>query len=324
MVFPIAALIGAAASIGSGLLGAGATNKANQQNLAINQQNLNAGDRERLQQLFAAQKLERETKLGTTDAFGTRTSFFPGEGVKTIASDEIQRILDASTYEQEQQLTVDAASSRRIRETNAKRALDSGMTADSLLQQFLRQVPSETNEIRRVLDLDTSRGFNQGFDKAQNQAFIQALRAGTGSDSLASTIQQTGDQRGRTLASMFAGNRTQAEGIAATRDDQSGLANLFNLFATRGAGAASAPPAPSGAGAEANKLTGLFANRKAQSDAALINAAGRRGGRSDYMVPNFAPATAFGGIGEGLLSYFSATSSKQNDRKLGSSSGFGV
>lgn len=328
MVAPLLlAAIPALASLGSGLLGAKATGDAASANQAINQMNLNAADRERLQQLFMAQKIDAESKLGTTDVFGTRTQFRPGEGVVTEASPDIQRLIDASNFEQEQQLTRDAASARQIRDTNANRALDSGLTADSLLQEFLRQVPSETNEIRRTLDLDTSRGFNQGFDQAQNQAFIQALRAGTGSDSLASTIQQTGDQRGRTLASLFSGNRERAEGIKATRDDQSGLANLFNMFATRGAGAASAAPAPSGVGAEANKLTGLFANRLAQSNALQFNAAGRVGGRADFVTPNFSNAVAVGGAGEALSSFLSALSPKisgMNADRGASSGGFGT
>lgn len=308
MVAPlvIAAGISAISSLASGALSTSAAGDASSTNLAINQANLNAGERERLHAQFVAAQIRAEQKLGTTDAFGNRTRFVPGEGVVSTASPDIQRLIDASNFEEEQRLTGDAARARDVREDATDLAGDSKLAADSLLQEFLRQGPSVGRDVERELNSKTSRGFNEGFDDAQNNALIQALRQGTGSDTISNAIQVAGDQRGTALARLLTENSGRAEAIKGQRDDRSGTANLFNSFATRATGAPSSPAAPSTAGNAANSLLALFANRSAQGDALAFNAANRVGGRADFVTPDFSTAAGIGQGGEALASLFSA------------------
>ena len=88
------------------------------------------------------------------------------------------------------------------------------------------------------------------------------------------------------------------------------------MIAAQGAGAASAPPVPSTAGAEANKLTGLFANRLAQSNAISQNALGTPGGRADFVMPDFSTAVGIGGVSEALASFLSALPTGGGNRNV--------
>ena len=313
MVAPliIAAGITAAAAIAASQQAAAAQRDASSANAAINQGNLNAGDRERLQAQFIADRNRAEQQLGTTDAFGNKTEFVPGVGLVTTASDGTQRLIDASRFEQEQQFG-DARRARSVREDVTDRARESGQTADSLLQEFQRQRPGERGKIKQSLDAETTKGFNQGFDEVQDAALTQQVRAGASADTLGTAIGKAGEQRGGALSRLLAGNAGQANAQFEQSKDRSGLANLFNAFSANAAGAPSGVPVPSNAGTQANALTALFANRLGQGDAGVLNAASRVGGRADFIRPDLSGATATAQGGDALASFFSALQGQSN------------
>ncbi len=307
MVAPliIAAGISAAAAIASAQQASAAQSDATSANAAINQANLNAGDRERLQSQFIAERNRAEQQLGTSGPSGS-TQFVPGEGVVTTLSPALQELFEASNFEQLQQLTTDAGRARESREDVRGRATESGQTADALMQQFLRQVPGEREEIRRSLDATTTKGFNQGFDEVQDRALTQQVRAGTSSDTLATAIDKAGGQRGGALARLLAGNVGQANTQFEQSKNRSGLANLFGAFAGQAAGAPSGAPVPSNAAAQGSTGQSALINALMNANAGSLNAAGRVGGRADFIRPDLGPATFTAQGGDALASFFSA------------------
>src|ERR1043165_2882906 len=96
----IGALIGAAATIGSGILGANAESDAANKNWQIDLLNYYARQQERFDTIQQAREQSAENKLGVTDAAGNRTHFIPGVGWVTELSDEQKTLQEG--YQQEE------------------------------------------------------------------------------------------------------------------------------------------------------------------------------------------------------------------------------
>ncbi len=98
MIEILGALLGAGGSIAGGLMGAGAQEKAADQNWQINLLNYYARERERQDRIRQAGIERRDRHLGSTDANGNRTHFVPGQGWVSELSSEGKAMNDASAY----------------------------------------------------------------------------------------------------------------------------------------------------------------------------------------------------------------------------------
>lgn len=278
-----AAAIGLPLNIAGGFMGMRAANRrADAENYA-NQLNYNQSEKERLQGLWNAMRLEGESKLGSTDAQGNRTRFEPGTGWVVDLSDATQRNVDAGQFEQFQQLTHDASRNR----ANADRISENANDADRSLQSFQQQLKNASGtridpERRRLQNVSREVvGYNQGFDEAQ-ESFMQNLRR-VGSNNAGDIAGRFASERGEGLAQIMSqtGDNARIATQAEYDDDRSRASNLMQLFQQMSLAAPTGGTNTVGADGGANAGLGLASNRQAQNNAITANAFGRTGGRAD-------------------------------------------
>lgn len=289
----IGALAGAGGSIAAASMGADAETKAADTNWAINLWNNYYRERERKAAIEYAEKLRDEQKLGATDALGNRTYFKEGEGWISELSPEQQALYD---YFYNQELP----ERREQFQRNAMASREESDTANALMDEFRRVLPSDPQEIEALLYSVATRGAGEATRDVTETAMRDATR--TGNSNVARIIgelaKQSMEQRGNAAVDA----KIQARDFANQEysSKRGGLANLYNLFAQRAANPLGTSYDPSSIPAGANSLMSLFSQQAQQGNAQGFQAAGMRGGSLSPIEPNFGPANAAGAIGASL------------------------
>ena len=165
---------GSLAGAGAGIMGANNAAKASKQanNLAMMQF---------LEQRRQAELAQRQAEEGSTDSRGNRTRYIPGVGFVTELTEPSRRIQTASDVEELQRNTVDAASSRAIREMAARRQAREAGLADATLAQRGVGERSVADVQAALLSSKAARAM-AGNRAMQRNVNLGALRQGSGGE----------------------------------------------------------------------------------------------------------------------------------------------
>lgn len=303
MVLP--ALLGALGTLGAGFLGADAASDAAAYNYQIDLLNYYARERERFDAIQASKEQQRRTdrqekehKLGTTDAQGTRTRFVEGVGWVTELGDEIGQLQDLYQDGELAQLVNDLPKRREVFNRNVQRQREEAGTADALMGAFRRIERGDDREIENQLNQASTRGITQGFDETLEEAMRTSLRTGSAPGAIAAKL---GKARADALTEAFQNNKINARGQATEEFErnQANIGNLYNMFATRASSMPDAQYNPRNiegmsaqemAGAR-SALAGAQGNQMGSGNA-LINAFAKMGGTLNPIEPNYGWANA--------------------------------
>lgn len=307
MVLPLlAAGIGAGGTIISGIMGANAANSANDTNWRINLLNYYQREREREDAKAAARENKREQQLGVTDGQGNRTRFVPGKGWVVELSDGSQRLLDLQEQEQLNVLQKDLPMKRRQMERNEKRSFEDESQADTL-RRDLRQVRrTDDSELEALLYSAATNKMAQAFDESQAATVREAQR--TGSSNIGKMLEGLNKNRAESYAdaAMEAKLRARGSGDAEFEKKRSGLANLYNMFATRASVGPDVSYKPTNveSGVGAGGMVDDFSKLLAGANNTVTQTNAMKGGSMDYVQPNYGAANAVGSGSRALASMF--------------------
>jgi hypothetical protein len=315
MAFPIAALLGAAGTIGGGLIGAGAQQYAANATHQANMMNAWLRERERQDQRLAAQESKFDSFLGGTDAQGNKTMFIPGRGWVVMPSAAGGQIQSAQDNEQLMRLFRDLPVQRQMQEANYGRQLDDNATADNLMQEFA-QSRVDPEDLRRMMMGDAARGINNEFDAATDSAMKSAIRRGT--SNVPQILAEFAKQRANAMGEAFSGMGMQAQGMAEqiTGNRRGNLANLIAQFSQRGRALPGTQFQPMNVGQTGNAAMGMFSGQANQMAGQGIQAAGRQGGTLQGQEPLYGMANTVAQGGQALGNVFGAWQQDQRQREL--------
>lgn len=300
----IGALLGAIASVASGVIGAQASKDAADQNYNMDLLNYYARERERNDAITRSKQQDRETKLGSTDAQGNRTFFKPGVGWVVELSDGSQRLADLYQNEELQQLQHDLPMKRERMNKNDVRQDEESNVADALLNAFRRTTREDPRDLENQLNQASVRGITQGFDSTLQDAMQSAAR--TGASNSGKVAAEIGKARASALMDAFMNNKINSQ--AQSRDnyaqDQANTGNLYNMFATRASAMPDVQYNPRNLeGMTSAQMQGAQgANQSAVG--ALINAFAKQGGTMSMVEPDYGLANAVASGGNALAGAF--------------------
>lgn len=308
----LASLAGAAVTASGANKQAKATQKANDQQMALERENL-AYSKERdeadraLLAKYNDEAVAREKYLtqimleGYTDPVtGVTSKYVPGQGWVTSYSGEARDQLQAERSESMKQLTEDAPRARRGRETNEVRRGQESQYAEGVLNEM--KGPDPYNKDRIIADLINARrrGVNEGFDKSQSQVLTSDIRTGTSSNKF---LAEAARERASALSDADAGAYTEglslAEDLKGARTSR--LGNSYNSMAQRASNVDDASFAPSGLGEIAANLAGR--NNPSSANQNKVNpTTGRAPAQFDTSIvkPNLLGATQAYTLGQGI------------------------
>jgi hypothetical protein len=307
----IGAIFGAAGSIGGALINAEEQEENRQMNWAIAIMNYQQRERERTEQIAMANKLRKEQQLGSTDIRGTRTKFVPGVGWTTTGSPEVLAMMKAQ--DQEQMRSIEDLKQRRTDiQRNRQRSFADENTADTLKRMFTNQLakgPASDEAYANDLLQAQNMGLAEANRVSGGRAYTQAFRTGNNSN-IPKIAGELAKVNNAAYAEAALKSRLMSHGIGAKEDAEkrSGLANLYNMFATRAGvlpDVSYKPQAIDTSGTLGPSMQGAL-----QAGALAANSYGKKGGELDYMSPNFGVGNAIAGGASALGSAFSAMGAK--------------
>jgi hypothetical protein len=301
----IGEIIGAGASILGGLMGSSAEKKAAKQNYEIALKNL--GFQKETRDLLIAQalRLEKEQKLGTTDAYGNKYHYVEGQGWVVDLSPRSKAAQDLQYGEEVTQLAQDIPAKRRQMFTNLARQGQEENVAGGLREAFQRARSEDPQDIIARRNLMSAEGINEGADATTQLAMQNAVR--TGSSNAGQILSAIGKQRGSDLRRAFMEN---AEGATAKSQDDymtklGNIGNLYNMFASRASGLPDAPYNPRNIEGSANEILGGMRSGASQMGSNLLSAFGRETPQMDYTAqPQYGMANTIAQAGRLLGSAF--------------------
>lgn len=305
MVLPlVAAGLGAAGSIASGFMGMKAANNAADTNWQIALLNYYQRERERNDRIAQAQKVDRENKLGQTDADGGTVKFVPGVGWVQTRGKSQEAIAKAQSAEQLRILQEDLPTKRAVMNRNVQRGLEDAVDADSVRREMRTMRKTDDSELEALLYGAATRGLDDAFDETTATATREAAR--TGSSNVGKLLQGIAEQRAKTQsdAAMEAKLRARGSGQQEYDSRRAGLANLYNLFATRASVAPDVSFQPMPVDANGNKATAQLSKQGLEAGNAVTTAFGQKGGSMDYVQPNYGAANAVATAGNALAGLF--------------------
>lgn len=304
----IAALMGGAGSVASGIMGANAADDAQKTNWNIALLNYYQREAERRDRIRQATKTDREQKLGFTDADGSRVHFVPGVGWVNDLSDEAKGLQDAQRNEQMNVLQKDLPMRRRFMERNEKRSYEDESDADALRRNMrdLRRAPD--SELESLLYNSAVMGMDDAFDKSQASAVTAAARTGSSNvDRILSGLNKDrAEAQGR--AAMEAKLKARGSGDADFENKRSQLANLYNMFATRASVAPDVSYQPMNVDKNSQGMMAQGSKQAFDASKYLAEAFGAKGGTMDYVQPNYGWANAVGSGSNALSAMFKSLS----------------
>jgi len=314
MVFPWAAAIGAAGS-----LGAGALNLFGQRGQQEQQQNALqiAMQDYQLRKRIADQQYELAT-AGTTDARGNATRYVPGRGWVTDLTPESKSTLARSDAVQNQGYTESLGRGADERRGAFNRRLTEGSAANPLLDAMRYGYGAPTREgVGGANKIAGVTGASEGADQARSGFNAAALRTGSGGVPLQNTI--AGIDRGATTGIRSALARGDAEEgplfqQMLSQFNESKL-NPYNMLASRASNVENMPFNPESISTGTDAATMM----RARSGGAYTGGAGMAGAVNPLLAtmlaqrgPNY--DTFIGGLTENLKNFFpSGGSTPSND-----------
>jgi hypothetical protein len=307
-------MMGAIGGIAGGVLGymgameqADAQRDATRANMDFNYANMAMRERERAEAIAMAKKLQKEQKLGYTDARGMRTQFIPGKGWVSTPSDTMKRLFELQEAEQLNVLTKDLPMARAVRERNYKRGIGEEAIADTYRRKLanLEATPARGDD---AYANDLYRAQVTGLQDAERSAgkhiFQQLFRTGAGSSNIANAAGAIQDKTNRAYSNAALQSKLMARGQGEKEktEKRMPLANLYNLFATRasqGTEAAYKPTDPLAGDQISNAArNSLVAGQDITKMFAM------KGGEFDYVQPNLGYGNALAGLGASISSAF--------------------
>jgi hypothetical protein len=181
MLEMIGGILGAGASLASGIIGAEAADEASERNFAINLYNLQLRERERQESMALAAQLRREGKLGTTDIRGIRTHFVPGKGWVVDAPANVKAMMAAQDAEQMKQLLQDLPMRRKVMERNYARGIEDEGVADTFRRKLANVYTPSDEAYAADLYNAQAMGLREASRDAGKRVFTQAMRTGNNS-----------------------------------------------------------------------------------------------------------------------------------------------
>lgn len=289
----IGALAGAGGGIASALLGADAADTAAAWNYAINQQNLQAQQRQQDRAYAYADEIRDEQKLGGTDALGNRTRFVPGKGW-VVELDPDQQALYDYFFQQEM------PERRAHFERQAQHSRDNSDVANALFGEFKRVRKDTPMEAGNKLYLAATRGAADASRDVSEAALRQATR--TGNSNIADIIGQIGKASMENRGNARLNADIQAEDYVNQKfqSERGGLAQLYHMFLQSAGRELNPSYDPTGIAQGANSLMNVFSNQAQQGNSMGFNSRMQPAPQQDYIEPNNAWANAAGAIGSSL------------------------
>jgi len=287
--------LGAVGSIAGAFIAADAQKYAANTNYSIALMNYYQRERERTQARLEAQRIERKQDLGMTDIEGTQTKFTEGLGWRTTPTAQKQALMNRQQNEQMQQFGDTALKRRQIQQNVAQQAQERDK-ARALFDEIGRTTTPSANEIAHLLQGAQGTASNRAFDDTLKVGARQAMRTGTNASKILSEIGRARSQEQGPMASQAL---LQGMQMAPQLEDQDQKmkANLYNMFATRGAAMpdVSFSPVPIDSGAAQAAMKG-----SAGSGELAVKAAMMEGGRMPFVPPQYGMANAVGATGAAL------------------------
>jgi hypothetical protein len=310
MVLPLlGAIIGAGATIGSGILGANAAQQAADKNWQIDLLNYYAAQQERFDTIQQAKRQEGDTKLGMTDANGNRVHFVEGVGWVTELSDEQNALREGYQQEELDQLG-DLKKKRGVLDANLKRQGREDTVASQLLDAFQRVHRTPESQLEGILNETSTKALNKQYDTTLADAMRSAVRSGSSnSGKVAAAI---GKERGDSLRDAFLNNRASAlqMGDEQYNNERANLANLYNMFASRASAMPDVAYNPRNIEGQTGAQMSAAAQQGAGANAALLNSIAKQGGRLESNIePNYGWADALSQGGQALAGIFDSSNS---------------
>lgn len=305
----IGALIGGLGTAAGGIFGAMASQDANEKNWQINLMNYYARERERRDQMAEARINKRENQLGMTDADGNSTKFVPGEGWVTTLSDESKQLNDLQKQEQLNVLTKDLPMRRRFMDRNETRSYEDESTADTLRRDMRTTRRGSDEELEALLYNAATNRMSQAYDEAQATTVREAQR--TGSSNITKMLQGLNRDRAASYADAAMEAKLRARGSAEQeyQNKIGGLANLYNMFATRASVGPDVSYRPQNVDAGAGQMASQLSKQGIATGQFLAESAGKKGGTIDYVQPDYGWANAIGSGSRALGSMFKGMAS---------------
>lgn len=287
--------LGAVGSIAGAFIAADAQKYAANTNYSIALMNYYQRERERTQARIEARRIEQKQDLGMTDIEGTQTKFTEGLGWRTTPTAQKKALMNRQQNEQMLQAS-DAAVRRRHLQANEAQQATERDKSRALLEEMGRSTTPTASEISHLLLGAQGTASNRAFDDTLKVGARQAMRTGTNAKGLLAEIARARSQEQAPMASQA---MLQGMQIAPQLEDQDQKmkANLYNLFATRGAAMpdVSFSPTPIDSGAAASAMKG-----SAGSGELAVKAAMMEGGRMPFVPPMYGLANAVGATGASL------------------------
>ena len=299
----IGGLAGAGASLAGGIMNAEAQDETNQLNWAINVMNMQQRERERQEAIAMALKVRAEQKLGTTDIRGTRTHFVPGKGWVVEGAPGVLDMIALQDAEQRKVLTHDLPMRRSVMDRNYSRGIEEEGLADTFRRQLQNTYTPSDEGIASDLFNAQAMGLREASGDAGRRVFTQAMRTGQNSNfgDIAGNLQRE-DNAAYAKAALTAKLASRGMGQKEADTRRSGLANLYNLFATRAGQLPETNYRPQSIDTQGTLPAGQSGLLSAGNTATSMF--GKKGGELDYTQANMGWGNAVAGAGSALASAF--------------------
>jgi hypothetical protein len=316
-------LAGAGASLAGGLINAEESEETRQMNWAIAIMNYQQRERERSEAIAMALKNRREQQLGTTDIRGVRTHFIPGRGWVVEGTPEVSAMMKAQDAEQMKKLSHDLPQLRAQRDRNYARSFGEEALADTYMRKLNNRNAVPDDAYAADLYEAQTRGLREASNDAGRRLFTQVSRTGGNTRAFESAANTLADASNSAYADAALKSKLLSRGAGAREADErdKGLANLYNLFATRAGAMPNVSYKPENID-NAGTLT--------SSQAGMLNTGslatqmfGKKGGELDYLSPNMGWGNAVAGAGSALASAFRGMGAGSRVSGFGGSSGGG-
>jgi hypothetical protein len=281
-------------SAGTSLYGAITGNNARKKELALAQQQFDAQQNLAQEQAALARELQKQGLATQVDAMGNVTFYDKATNTwKSVLAPRQQRIQDAGDTETIRSLTEDAAAQRAQRGANADRRNEESGVASSLLQQIKQRIASggqyNADTIAANTRLENRGNVQTAFDQAENTAARMNMR--TGATGNAGQIARLAQARAQSLAAANPGTYLSSLEAAQSlnQNDQNGLANRYNMMATRASSIDNATINPQNPGSSLSSALAAARAGGTQGTAAQINGLNAAGNTMrSAQAPNYA------------------------------------
>lgn len=298
---PISLAIMAGTTVSS-LLGGGAANQANKQNLQIAMLNYQEQVAARMRAEAEARRQRGEAQLGQTDAAGNRTYFVPGQGWVTELTDQQQAIQSGSEDEMLRQVTTEADRNEAVSDRSDTRRRREDVLATEGERDFRAERRPDEDALRQLLLARGAETRNASADRSGEMLARQNVRSGRGNAAeLVAGARAASDATGAREAGIEAALMADSEAdrrFDAGRGRGGQMYDFYRRMSTSGT-AAPTPYSPQG---PQRGSTGV-------ADQAMLNITSRPEQR-DYVDANYAKSDTISDISNMLGSF---QQMRQND-----------